>query len=352
MIEIQAVSQSFDGPDGPVQALREVSLSIHPGEIFGIIGHSGAGKSTLVRTLNLLNHPTHGKIILDGQDITALDPAGLRTARRQIGMIFQHFNLLSSRTVRGNVALPLELAGMAKPDIRRRVDELLELVNLADLADRYPSQISGGQKQRVGIARALANSPKVLLSDEATSALDPETTKSILQLLKEINREMGLTIVLITHQMEVIRLICDRVAVMEAGQVVESGAVLDVFRAPRHPATRAMIGDVISQELPQAILQRVRERLSHAPDGGAREHLLRLAFVGSGVGDPLLSEAVRRFGIDFNILHGQIAEIQEQAFGSLAILVRGSTGQIRLATEFLRERDVTVEELDHVLAAA
>jgi D-methionine transport system ATP-binding protein len=351
MIEIQSVSQSFDGPEGPVHALRDVTLRIQPGEIFGIIGHSGAGKSTLVRTLNLLNRPTRGRVILDGQDITSLDPRGLRAARRQIGMIFQHFNLLSSRTVAGNVALPLELAGMARADIRRRVGELLELVNLTELADRYPNQISGGQKQRVGIARALANAPKVLLSDEATSALDPETTRSILQLLKRINREIGLTIVLITHQMEVVRLICDRMAVMEAGQVVESGAVLDVFRAPRHPATRAMIGDVISQELPQAILQRVRDRLAREPEGGAREHLLRLAFVGSGVGDPLLSEVVRRFGMDFNILHGQIAEIQEQAFGSLAILARGSGEQIRLATDFMREHGVTVEELDHVLAA-
>src|SRR5690606_36831428 len=213
MIEIQAVSQRFDGPSGPVDAIRNVSISVKKGEVFGIIGRSGAGKSTLVRTLNMLNRPTQGHIVLDGQEMTSLNTAKLREARRHIGMIFQHFNLLSSRTVRGNVALPLELAGIPKPEINRKVDELLELVDLTALADLYPAHISGGQKQRVGIARALANNPKVLLSDEATSALDPETTKSILELLKRINRELGLTIVLITHQMEVIKLICDRMAV-------------------------------------------------------------------------------------------------------------------------------------------
>lgn len=351
MIEINAVSQRFDGPSGPVHAIRDVTLTIRKGEVFGIIGRSGAGKSTLVRTLNLLNRPTSGHIILDGQDMTSLKPEALRNARRQIGMIFQHFNLLSSRTVYGNIALPLELAGVAKTEIDRKVRELLELVDLSALSDRYPAQISGGQKQRVGIARALANDPKVLLSDEATSALDPETTKSILELLKKINRELGLTIVLITHQMEVIKLICDRMAVMEAGELIEHGSVLDIFRAPQHPVTRAMIGDVISQDLPKGVLQRVRARLAQTRDGDGQDHLLRLAFTGTGVEDPLLSDVVRRFGLDFNILHGQIDEIQEQAFGSLAILARGTDDQIEQAKAFMRSRGVTVEELNHVITA-
>jgi D-methionine transport system ATP-binding protein len=352
VIDIQSVSQTFAGPDGPVHALRDVNLAIQPGEVFGVIGHSGAGKSTLVRALNLLNRPSAGKILLEGRDITALQASELRPLRRRIGMIFQHFNLLSSRTVAGNVALPLELAGVSKAATRERVRELLDLVDLGALADRYPSQISGGQKQRVGIARALANTPKVLLSDEATSALDPETTKSILELLKRINREIGLTIVLITHQMEAVRLICDRVAVMEKGRVVECGRVLDVFRAPRHAVTRALIGDVIAQDLPEPVLRRVRARLAARQPGSAREHLLRLAFTGGGVGDPLLSEVVRRFGLEFSILQGQITEIQEQAFGWLAILARGDGAQLRTATDYMRSRGVTVEELDHVLGAA
>src|SRR5690625_370971 len=261
MIEIQSVSQQFTGPDGTVTAVNNVSLHINKGDIFGIIGRSGAGKSTLVRTLNLLNRPTSGKILMDGRDITAMNAGDLRQARREIGMIFQHFNLLSSRTVADNIALPMELAGYDKAAINQRVTELLEIVGLSHQRDRYPSQISGGQKQRVGIARALANDPKVLLSDEATSALDPETTRSILELLKRINKELGLTIVLITHQMEVIKMICDRVAVMESGEVIEQGNVLDIFRKPKHPITRSMIGDVISDELPAGALNRIKKHL-------------------------------------------------------------------------------------------
>jgi D-methionine transport system ATP-binding protein len=349
MIEIKAVSQRFHGPSGPIDAVHDVTLSIRKGEIFGIIGRSGAGKSTLVRTLNLLNRPSAGSITVDGREMTALAPQQLRGARREIGMIFQHFNLLSSRTVYDNIALPLELAGISRAEISRKVLPLLELVGLSALRDRYPAQISGGQKQRVGIARALANAPKVLLSDEATSALDPETTRSILELLQRINRELGLTIVLITHQMEVIKAICDRMAVMEAGRVIEQGEVIEVFREPQHPVTRALIGDVISQELPQGVLARVRARLAQSRADGTELHLLRLAFTGSGVDQPLLSEAIRRYNFDFNILHGQIDEIQGQAFGSLAILASGSAVDIAQAVAFLRERSVVVEELNHVI---
>lgn len=351
MIKIQAVTQRFAGTNGPVDAVRNVNLTINKGEIFGIIGRSGAGKSTLVRILNLLNRPTSGNIIVDGNDLTALNADQLRAARRDIGMIFQHFNLLSSRTVYDNIGLPLELAGMSKSEISKKVMSLLELVGLTALANRYPAQISGGQKQRVGIARALANVPKILLSDEATSALDPETTRSILELLRKINQELGVTIVLITHQMEVIKMICDRMAVMETGEVIEYGPVIDIFRAPKHAVTRAIIGDVIAHDLPPGVLQRLRTQLSinDSETGDGTDHLFRLAFTGASVNQPLLSEVVRKFNLNFSILHGQIDEIQGQAFGSLAILANGSRADIAAAMTYLSAQGVTVEELNHVI---
>jgi D-methionine transport system ATP-binding protein len=342
MIELRNLSQRFPGPRGWVDALHNVNLTIPAGEVFGIIGRSGAGKSTLVRTINLLTRPSEGSVTVNGRELTTL-AATLREARREIGMIFQHFNLLSSRTVFDNVALPLELAGMKRAEIDAAVTPLLELVGLAAQRDRYPAQISGGQKQRVGIARALASQPKVLLSDEATSALDPETTRAILDLLKRINRELGLTIVLITHQMEVIKQVCDRVAVLDAGRVVEEGKVIDVFLQPHHEVTRALIGDVIAQELPPALKARVAERLKNG-----RDHLLRLAFTGSGVDQPTLSETIRRYELDFNILHGQIDEIQGQAFGSLAVLAGGEPVKVSEAIAYLRSQGVVVEELSHV----
>ncbi|AST31535.2 methionine ABC transporter ATP-binding protein [Ralstonia solanacearum] len=349
MIELKGISQHFRGAGGTdVHALRDIDLSIGKGEIFGIIGRSGAGKSTLVRVINLLNRPTSGTVTVAGENLTTLDAGGLRQARRKIGMIFQHFNLLSSRTVYDNVALPLELAGTPRERIREIVLPLLELVGLAAHKDRYPAQISGGQKQRVGIARALASQPDVLLSDEATSALDPETTRSILDLLRKINRELGLTIVLITHQMEVIKQVCDRVAVLDAGRVVELGRVIDVFLKPKHDVTRALIGEVISQELPPSVLARVESRLVAREQGG-RDHLFRLAFTGAGVDQPVLAQAIRHYGLDFNILHGHIDEIQGQAFGSLAILATGEAADINNAMHFLREQGVVVEEINHVV---
>jgi D-methionine transport system ATP-binding protein len=307
MIQIRNVSQRFPSPRGWVEALHDINLNIAPGEVFGIIGRSGAGKSTLVRTINLLTRPSEGSVIVDGRELGTLSLEQLRIARRDIGMIFQHFNLLSSRTVFGNVALPLEMAGAKSRDIEAIVLPLLALVGLTAQEDRYPAHISGGQKQRVGIARALASKPKVLLSDEATSALDPETTRSILALLRQINRELGLTIVLITHQMDVIKQVCDRVAVLDAGRVVEEGNVVEVFMQPRHEVTRALLGDVIAHELPPALRQRVAERMA-----SSSSHLLRLAFAGSGVDQPILSETIRRYELDVNILHGQIDEIQGQ----------------------------------------
>ena len=343
MIQLDGIHHTYRGGNGPVHALRGVDLRVQRGEVFGVIGRSGAGKSSLVRTINLLNRPDQGRVWVDGQDLTALNAAGLRRARHGIGMVFQHFNLLSSRTVFDNVALPLELAGLSRREIRERVQPLLELVGLGALGERYPAQISGGQKQRVGIARALASRPQVLLSDEATSALDPETTRSILALLQQINRELGLTVVLITHQMQVIKQVAHRVAVMDAGQIVEQGETLQVFSAPQHETTRSLLDDVVPQELPAPVLERVRALLGRP--GQAPASLLRLVFAGSSGEQPLLADLVRRFGLDLNIVHGQIDEVQGHPFGTLAVLARGAHEQVQAAIGHLRGAGVLVQEL-------
>ena len=343
MIDLQGIALTYRGQKGPVQALQGIDLHIARGEVFGIIGKSGAGKSSLVRVINLLNRPTAGSVRVAGRDLTALGEAELRAARRDIGMIFQHFNLLSSRTVYGNVALPLELAGLAEAEIRARVTPLLELVGLGSLADRYPAQISGGQKQRVGIARALANQPKVLLSDEATSALDPETTRSILALLKQINRELGVTIVLITHQMQVIKQVADRVAVIEAGRIVEQGDVLEVFTRPLQPITRSLIDEIVPQELPASVLAHVRALRARPDHAGGR--LLRLAYAGESAYLPILSQLIREHGVELSILHGQIDEIQGEAFGSLAIYASGLATDVDAAVQDLSNGGVQVTEV-------
>jgi len=344
MIDLRGITQTYQGPQGPVEALRGIDLSIQPGEVFGIIGKSGAGKSSLVRVINLLNRPTTGQVIVGGRDLTQLNDAQLREARREIGMVFQHFNLLSSRTVFDNAALPLELAGMSKTDIRERVNPLLELVGLAHLADRYPAQISGGQKQRVGIARALASRPKVLLSDEATSALDPETTRSILDLLRQVNRELGLTVVLITHQMQVIKQVADRVAVIEAGRIVEQGRVLDVFTRPQQAITKSLIDEILPQELPASVLDHVR-KLAGQLRAGRTGQLLRLSYAGDSAYQPILSQLIRQFGVDMSILHGQVDEIQDETFGSLAVYASGEADSVRGAVAHLRAGGVEVEEV-------
>ena len=348
MIELSGIHQTYQGPSGPVEALRGVDLHIKPGEVFGIIGRSGAGKSSLVRVINLLNRPTAGQVKVNGRELTALDGDALRVARRDIGIIFQHFNLLSSRTVYDNVALPLEIAGLPPADIKARVEPLLELVGLSELRNRYPAQISGGQKQRVGIARALANRPKVLLSDEATSALDPETTRSILGLLRQINKEFGLTVVLITHQMQVIKQVADRVAVIDAGRIVESGPVIDVFTRPQHPTTRSLIAEIVPQDLPESVLARIRTLMSaeHA-DHAAEGQLLRLAFAGDDSDRPLLSDVIRRFGIDLSIVHGQVDEIQGKPFGTLAVFARGAREQLNAAVAHLRGAGVHVDQIEN-----
>jgi len=348
VIQLEGIGLTYPGHPAPVQALQGVNLQVRAGEVFGVIGRSGAGKSSLVRVINLLNRPSSGRVQVDGADLTTLSAPELRQARHRIGMIFQHFNLLSSRSVFDNVALPLQLVGERPALIKRRVDELLDLVGLYELRHRYPAQISGGQKQRVGIARALACKPKVLLSDEATSALDPETTRSILVLLRQINRDFGLTIVLITHQMQVIKQVADRVAVMDAGQIVEQGAVIDVFTNPQHATTRSLIDDILPQALPAGVIARIRQLMAGEPDNRGR--LLRLAFSGDDSNQPLLSDVIRRFGLDINILHGQIDDIQGQLFGTLAVHARGAHVQLSAAVAHLRGAGVLVaeEELSHV----
>ena len=347
MIKLEHITQTYVSPDGTAfDALKDVSIHIRSGEIFGIIGRSGAGKSTLVRCINLLNRPTSGSVIVDGQDLTKLPDDDLRKVRRSIGMIFQHFNLLSSRTVYDNIALPLELTGTPKDQIREKITPLIHLVGLDEHANKYPSQLSGGQKQRVGIARALANDPKVLLSDEATSALDPETTVATLELLKRINQELGVTIVMITHEMNVVKQICGRVVVMNKGQIVEEGDVIDIFARPQSETTRALIGQVMARDLPQSIVDTVNA--SRALNGRDNVHLLHLSFIGGEVTEPVISLASREFGINFNILRGTVDDLQGRTLGTLTLLVVAPGETYRKAVELIRDRGVLVEEIQNV----
>lgn len=348
MIKLDHITQTYKTPEGrEFKALDDVSIEIRPGEIFGIIGRSGAGKSTLVRCINLLNRPSEGTVTVDGKNLTELSEDELRESRRSIGMIFQHFNLLSSRTVYDNVALPLELVGTPKNVIRETVEPLLKLVGLTEHAHKYPSQLSGGQKQRVGIARALTNDPKVLLSDEATSALDPETTVATLALLKRINKELGLTIVMITHEMQVVKQICERVVVMNYGKIVEQGKVVDIFMSPQHETTKALIGNVMARDMPASILDRFRKARENHPNSDA-VYLLRLAFSGNEVTRPVISECSRRFNLDFNILRGTVDDVQGQTLGSLTVLIEAESSVFIEAVNFLRENGVVVEEINDV----
>ena len=348
MIKLDHITQTYKTPEGrEFKALDDVSIEIRPGEIFGIIGRSGAGKSTLVRCINLLNRPSEGTVTVDGKNLTELSEDELRESRRSIGMIFQHFNLLSSRTVYDNVALPLELVGTPKNVIREKVEPLLKLVGLTEHAHKYPSQLSGGQKQRVAIARALANDPKVLLSDEATSALDPETTVATLALLKRINKELGLTIVMITHEMQVVKQICERVVVMNYGKIVEQGKVVDIFMSPQHETTKALIGNVMARDMPASILDRFRKARENHPNSDA-VYLLRLAFSGNEVTRPVISECSRRFNLDFNILRGTVDDVQGQTLGSLTVLIEAESSVFIEAVNFLRENGVVVEEINDV----
>ena len=346
MIELKHVSKTFDsGSAGGVDALKDVSLTIEDGDIYGIIGMSGAGKSTLVRCINLLERPTSGEIVVNGQRLDTMTPAQLREARRGITMIFQHFNLLSSATVYDNIAFPLRLSHTPEAEIKKKVLPLLELVGLADKAHQYPSQLSGGQKQRVGIARALASEPKVLLCDEATSALDPQTTRSILELIQDINRKLSLTVVVITHEMQVIKDICDKVAVIENGVIAEQGTVLEVFTNPQKPITKDFISVLLSNELPAAFRG---GEVSKTPLPGAYL-LLRLTFIGESADDPVLAGMIRKFPeIEVTMLFGNLDQIKSTPFGRMIIGITGPEAKIQEALQYLRQQDLKEEVIGYV----
>ncbi|WP_376098187.1 methionine ABC transporter ATP-binding protein [Roseomonas sp. CCTCC AB2023176] len=339
-IELRNLRRIFAARGPAVRALDGVSLDVAPGEIFGIVGRSGAGKSTLLRTVNLLERPDSGTVRVLGGDLTALDAASLRRARRGIGMVFQHFNLLSSRTVAGNVAFPLEIAGIPRAEREARVREVLPLVGLTEKRDVYPAQLSGGQKQRVGIARALASRPRILLCDEATSALDPETTGEILALIKDLRDRLDLTVLLITHEMSVVKAICDRVAVMEAGQVIEQGRVFDVFTRPAHPTTRRFVAEVIGHVVPQGTVARLPE-----PGPGEERRLLQVLFAGPSSTRAVVSEASRRFGVDLNIVSGRIDEIAGEPYGLMALAAYGAPAAIDAAAAWMRSLGLDVAEI-------
>ena len=341
MIEFTHVSKDFGSGEKMVRAVRDVSLTIQDGEIFGIIGFSGAGKSTLVRCINLLERPTNGTVVVDGKEMTALSPKELRLARRKIGMIFQHFNLMPSRTVFGNVAYPLQGQGLSKQAIQNKVRKLLKLVDIADKETAYPSQLSGGQKQRVAIARALANDPKVLLCDEATSALDPQTTKAILTLLKDLNQKLNLTIVMITHEMAVVKEICDHVAIMEHGQVVEQGEVFSLFADPKQPITQNFIRTTSN-------LQKIEELIAEGSPVVQLQPgkvIVRLSYIQKNVSEPLISTLSQRFQISLNIIFADIEIVQDAPIGGTVAILSGEREQITKAMEYLIEKNVGVEVL-------
>ena len=343
MITFENITKTYGGKTH-VQALKGISLTIHDGEIFGIIGKSGAGKSTLVRCINMLEKPTTGKVIIDDKELTAMSDSQLRAERKNIGMIFQHFNLLSSRTVFDNIAFPLELAGASKEVIHSKVDSLLELVGLTDRQFNYPSQLSGGQKQRVGIARALASDPKILLCDEATSALDPQTTKSILELLKDINKRLGITIVIITHEMAVIKEICARVAVIEGGVIKEQGRVIDVFTNPQSETMKEFVKSVINMELPEGI-KKLGVTNQPSPD---RDMLVRFRFKGAATNEPLVVNVARKFNLDVSVLYGNIDYIQDVPFGYLIVVIMGDMKAQTEAYSYIKTQPIESEVLGYV----
>lgn len=345
VIRLTDIVKVFPSKAGPATVIDGISLAVRRGEIFGIIGRSGAGKSTLVRCINMLERPTSGAVRVDGQDMTALPDAALRKARHRIGMVFQHFNLLSSRTVYDNVAFPLEIAGKSKAEIAAAVEPLLDIVGLTDKRDRYPAQLSGGQKQRVGIARALAGDPSVLLCDEATSALDPETTQSILALLKDINRRLGLTIVLITHEMAVVKEIADTVVVLDAGRVVEQGPVFDVFTAPKSEVAKSFVGDLLNHDLPAPVAARLVE--AAGPDTNP---LLRITFTGPAANRPVLGDLIAGKGLEANILHGSIDYIQDKPYGVLTVEVLNGETALAPVLEYLTANGLKGEIVGHVAA--
>lgn len=347
MIRLENVSKTFTDSNKEVHAVNNVSLTINDGDIFGIIGFSGAGKSTLVRCINLLEKPTEGKVFVDDAEITALSGKELRKARKKIGMIFQHFNLMPSRTIFGNVAYPLRGSGFSKEEIKEKVHHLLELVGISEKENAFPSQLSGGQKQRVAIARALANDPNILLCDEATSALDPQTTKSILTLLQQLNQTLGITVVVITHEMAVVKEICNRVAVMDHGDVVEEGEVFHVFASPKEPLTRSFIKTTSN-------LQKIEELIAaDSPVVATKkgELIVRLSYVEKNTSEPLISTVTQKFGIILNIVFADVEIVQNAPIGGTVAIVSGESSRIDEALQYLRDKNVGVEVIkdDRVL---
>lgn len=344
LVRFIGVGKTYEGAQGPVQALQGIDLTIERGEVFGIIGRSGAGKSSLIRTINRLERPSSGRVLIDQVDIGDFDEDRLVALRRRIGMIFQHFNLMSAKTVWQNVELPLKVAGVPQAERWRKVGELLELVGLQGKRDAYPAQLSGGQKQRVGIARALVHDPQILLCDEATSALDPETTESILALLRDINRRLGLTIILITHEMAVIRAICDRVVVLEGGQVVEQGPVWQVFGDPRHEVSRTLLAP-----LQHGLSDELRARLRSTAPTPEAALVLRLGVTGAQTGEADLSSLFNLLGGQVSLLQGGIERIQGRALGSLVVAVSNSPHDREHLLQRARQWAQQVEELGYVV---
>ena len=339
MITLEHVSKTFTTKSGYVHAVRDVSLQINEGEIYGIIGFSGAGKSTLVRCINLLERPEAGNVTVDGRELLKLDASQLRESRKKIGMIFQHFNLMRLRTVAQNVAFPLKKSGLSKEEIARKVKELLELVDLSEKANVYPSQLSGGQKQRVAIARALANDPKVLLCDEATSALDPQTTHSILKLIKDINQKLNLTVVLITHEMGVVKEICDRVAVMEDGRIVEEGSIVDIFTHPQAKMTKSFIASTSTTD---RIYDLIEE--GHAlTELGEDEVIVSLKYDASNATQALISEISRTYDVDCNIIFGNIEVVKDTPIGTLIVVLKGDPEKRKEAFDCIKRHGVETE---------
>ena len=328
LIELNHLTKTFKGKTQTVDALKDINLQIEQGDIFGIIGMSGAGKSTLVRCINFLEQPTSGSVVIDGKDLVSLTPKELRQLRQQVSMIFQHFNLLSQRDVRGNIAFAMEIAGMKRPQIEKRIDELLEIVGLTDRQHNYPSQLSGGQQQRVAIARALATNPKIILCDEATSALDPTTTTSILNLLREINRKMGITIVIITHEMSVVESTCTHVAIIDDGRLAECGTVESVFSQPKSAAAKKLIF-----------------RTTGADSGAMGERMIRIVFEGSSADEPTISDLAMQCHVAVNIRYADTREVSGKLFGQMILQLPEDHLQQEKAIYFLQNKGLRVEEV-------
>lgn len=341
MIELKHITKLY----GNFKALDDINLTINDGEIYGIVGQSGAGKSTLIRCINMLESPTSGNVVINGKDLTKLSKSQLREERKKIGMIFQHFNLLSNRTVAENISFPLELSNVPKSERTKRINEILELVGLTDYKNKYPSQLSGGQKQRVGIARAIVSNPSVLLSDEATSALDPETVKSILQLLKDINKKMGITIIMITHQMEVVKEIAERIAVIEKGQIIEEGQVVDLFTNPKTETLKKFVGSVMSSDVPE---QLSHMNMTKEKQNDSDQTIMRLKFRGDVANEPIIANLIKEYNLDVSILYGSIDYIQNVSFGQLIIMLDGSENDMNSALGHLKSLPITSEVIGYV----